>query len=150
MTDVTKALSVVQPWIWAMMHAGKFVENRSWKPHAAITGKRIALHASKGWDADASRFIHELSGKIVPHEDDPVMGRGCIVATAVVRAVFSADDLEDFTHSEQTLAGVVENSRWYTGDVAWVLVDILPLAPHIEARGALGLWTLPAPLKVLP
>lgn len=50
-----KALSVRQPWAWAILHAGKDVENRS---AAALRHMRIeplsgiALHASKGMTRD--------------------------------------------------------------------------------------------------
>ena len=44
------ALSVRQPWAWAIIHAGKDIENRTW--HAVDSGRmrvgRIAIHASKG------------------------------------------------------------------------------------------------------
>jgi len=44
------ALSVRQPWAWAIIHAGKDIENRSW--HAVDRGTmrrgRIAIHAAKG------------------------------------------------------------------------------------------------------
>jgi hypothetical protein len=27
-----RALSIRQPWAWAILHAGKDIENRDWKP----------------------------------------------------------------------------------------------------------------------
>jgi hypothetical protein len=44
------ALSVRQPWAWAIIHAGKDIENRSWQAvnHGLRRRGRIAVHASKG------------------------------------------------------------------------------------------------------
>lgn len=40
-----KALSIRQPWAWAILHTGKSVENRDW--YTEYRG-RVLLHASKG------------------------------------------------------------------------------------------------------
>jgi len=50
-----RAISVRQPFAWAIIHAGKDVENRS--PNArrqfqAAVGERVLIHASKGMTAD--------------------------------------------------------------------------------------------------
>jgi hypothetical protein len=43
-----RALTVRQPWAWAIIHAGKDIENRSWtNRHATGT---IAVHAGSGLD----------------------------------------------------------------------------------------------------
>lgn len=63
------ALSVHQPWAWAIIHAGKDIENRSWQavnPGLRQRG-RIAIHASKGMTReeyeDAADFINSLCGR---------------------------------------------------------------------------------------
>lgn len=45
-----KALSIRQPWAWAIIHGGKDVENRSWQAvnHGLTLRGRIAVHASRG------------------------------------------------------------------------------------------------------
>jgi hypothetical protein len=51
MSDLPQlALSVRQPWAWAIIHAGKDIENRSWQAvnHGLRRRGRIAVHASKG------------------------------------------------------------------------------------------------------
>src|SRR5690349_17656206 len=47
-----KALSFSQPWLWAVLQAGKHVENRSWPPPINMIDRRIALHAAKSWDGE--------------------------------------------------------------------------------------------------
>ena len=41
-----KALTIKQPWAWAITHGTKRVENRTWKPPFHIIGQRIAIHTS--------------------------------------------------------------------------------------------------------
>lgn len=67
-----KALSLRQPWAWAILHAGKDVENRE-EESSAIKGKLprvLALHASLGgtlrdYAAEAEAIGFEF-GKIPP------------------------------------------------------------------------------------
>src|SRR5271166_3506683 len=64
------AISIRQPWAWAVVHAGKDVENRG--PHAprlfqAAVGQRVYIHASKSmitaeW-LDASAFMASIGVK---------------------------------------------------------------------------------------
>jgi len=42
-----KALSIRQPWAWAIIHAGKDIENRTWKTN--YRGP-LLIHASKNYD----------------------------------------------------------------------------------------------------
>src|SRR5271166_1914096 len=53
--EPVRAISVRQPFAWAIIHAGKDVENRS--PNArrqfqAAVSERVLIHASKGMTAD--------------------------------------------------------------------------------------------------
>jgi len=60
-----KALSLRPAWAWAVIHAGKDVENRAW--YTQYRGS-LAIHASSnftGVEQDAAR-IEELSGIKVP------------------------------------------------------------------------------------
>ena len=45
-----KVLSVRQPWAWCIFHAGKYVENRTWKTN--YRGE-LYIHASKQFDYPA-------------------------------------------------------------------------------------------------
>jgi hypothetical protein len=61
-----KALSVRQPWAWAIIFAGKDIENRSWQAvnHGLAVRGRIAVHAAKGMTRheyeSASSFMAEI------------------------------------------------------------------------------------------
>ncbi|MEV4212644.1 DUF4326 domain-containing protein [Micromonospora sp. NPDC049662] len=43
------ALTVQQPWAWAIAYAGKRVENRTWAPPEAAIGHLLAIHAGQRW-----------------------------------------------------------------------------------------------------
>lgn len=48
-----KCLSIRQPWAWAILHAGKDSENRSWPCPQYLLGERVLVHASGTLDAGA-------------------------------------------------------------------------------------------------
>lgn len=118
-----KALSIKQPWVHAILHLGKDVENRTWK-----TKHRgwIALHASAKPDRDG-RFPGRPK---TPDLEDLDYSAICGVARIVT---------------------VVEKSRskWFhrpkDGSVnhGWVLEEVIPLEEPIPCKGGLGLWKVP-------
>ena len=75
-----KALSIKQPWLWAITDLDKRIENRTWKPPQNIIGQRIALHASKKDDPHGEQKLYDIAG-IHPPTD---LHRGTIVATACI------------------------------------------------------------------
>lgn len=85
-----KALSIRQPWAWAILHAGKRVENRSWYCH--YRGP-ILIHASKGMTrGEVEDFIEFIlapeiwaATKFPPLPPPPAnLPRGGIVGRAVI------------------------------------------------------------------
>ena len=53
MTELMLALSIRQPWAWAIIHAGKDVENRSEnmaRRAERLVGQIILIHAGKSLD----------------------------------------------------------------------------------------------------
>ena len=40
------ALTLRHPWVWAVAHLGKRIENRTWEPPEDLIGKHIAIHGS--------------------------------------------------------------------------------------------------------
>lgn len=125
------ALSIRQPWAWAIVHAGKDIENRNW-----FTNHRgpICIHAAKGMTkAEFDGFVAlgramyrngrwpgELS---IPEMPD--LQRGGIIGTAEIVDCVSAS-----------------RSPWFQGPWGFVLANVRPLA-FIPCKGALGFfeWT---------
>ena len=48
------ALSIRQPWAWAILHAGKDIENRSWR--TAFRGE-VLIHAGLRPECEMGEFI---------------------------------------------------------------------------------------------
>ena len=115
------ALSIRQPWIWAMFHAGKDIENRSWPTQ--VRGP-ICLHAAKGM---TGRDIGEYEGAFgfdlagVP-ADYSILPRGGIVGTAVI-----VDCVKE------------SRSKWFFGAWGFVLRDIQSI-DIIPVKGELGFF----------
>lgn len=128
MTDhlPTLALSVRQPWAWAIIHAGKDIENRSWRAvnHGLTKRGRVAIHASKGMTreeyVDASEFMLKLRIECPPARG---LLRGGIIG--------SVDVVDVVTESD---------SPWFFGPRGLVLKGAEPCA-FIPSVGALGYFT---------
>jgi hypothetical protein len=117
------ALSVRQPWAWAIIHGGKLLENRSKaavKYMRPLTGQR-AIHASKGMTRaeydDGREFMRSL-GIDCPAPANLLRG-GIIGVVEVIGSV---------TESE---------SPWFFGPCALVLDNPRP-CNFVRADGALG------------
>ena len=131
------ALSVRQPWAWAIIEAGKNVENRSTFAisKGGFDARRIAIHAGKGMTRceyeDARNFMASI-GVACPRPDRLV--RGAIIGAVTVTAVVKAS-----------------GSPWFFGPRGLVLTDPVSIVP-IPAVGALGYFawnksgTIPEPL----
>lgn len=117
------ALSVRQPWAWAIIHAGKDIENRSWQAvnHGLRMRGRICIHASKGItqaEYEEARAFMTSIGVDCPHAVD--LHRGGIIGTVTVNDVVSESD-----------------SPWFFGPRGLVLSDPEP-CEFIPSVGALG------------
>lgn len=118
-----KALTIKQPWLYAITDLNKRIENRTWKPPEWIIGQRIGLHASREDDLSGFAAFRDITGVDAPHD----LPRGCIVSTARVVGFCN--------HSEDD---------WFVGPYGWVLDDISKVFPGpVSCRGALGLWDVP-------
>lgn len=122
----TLALSVRQPWAWAIIHAGKDIENRgvTFERKRGYAGlkRRIAIHASSGMTRkeylEAADFMATLKIQC-PNPADLV--RGAIVGSV---------QIVDVTRRHR--------SPWFFGPLGLVLVAAEPLADPIPCKGQLG------------
>ena len=122
------ALSVQQPWAWAILHAGKDIENRTWLPPRHIIGRRLWIHASK--KRQPIEPVELLPPFSFDDDDSPGLADlplGAILGS--VRVVGSTDS--------------APGHHWFNGPIGWVLVDPSPLPMPVGARGSLGLWRVP-------
>lgn len=126
-----KAISVRAPWWWAILHAGKDIENRDWS--TKYRG-RVLLHASNWWSTDAVAEDGEVVGEMYraaggqPREHGHTYrmmrdAGGCIVGSVEIV------DCVDWS-----------DSPWFCGRYGFVLRDPMHLAEPIPHKGALGFF----------
>lgn len=116
-----KALSIRQPWAWAILHAGKDIENRTW---ATSFRGPVCIHAAKGM---TNREYLDFEGTYgmdprftVPEPEE--LPRGGIIGTAeIVGCVCKS------------------NSPWFFGRWGFVLRNVQPVE-FIPVKGALGFF----------
>lgn len=121
-----RAISIRQPWAWAIIHAGKDIENRCWS--TKVRG-RVLIHAAKAWDddefCDAVNFMKAL-GITLP--DPRTLEHGGIIGSVEVVDCVSSS-----------------TSPWFCGRFGFVLRDPRPL-PFVALRGQLSFFGVPAGL----
>lgn len=123
-----RALTLRQPWAYAMVRLGKRIENRSWAPGRVMLGHWIAIHAGVRLDnaaCDRLECYHSL-----PNEFDV----GVVVAVARLdRIVRSSAELRAIAPTQLC---------WYTGRAGWYFGRVLALSNPVPCRGRLNLWNL--------
>jgi len=123
-----KALSIRPPWAWAILHAHKDIENRTWKTN--VRGA-IAVHASQTMTRPYYEWAVEEIKKIAPRAKVPpydLMARGAIIGLVDIRDC-----------KEQT------DSKWHVaGHYGFVLANPRVLRDPIPCNGRLSFWDVPA------
>lgn len=111
-----KALSINQPWAWAILHAGKDIENRSWP--TKYRGD-VLIHAGMRFDRDGLRFVEDQVGREIDPEERP---RGGVLGIVEI--------VDCVTESE---------SPWFFGEYGFVLRNPRIIEPR-KCKGALGFF----------
>lgn len=123
------ALSITQPWGWAILNAGKDIENRDWSTDYRGV---IAIHAPKkisngdeySFDISFIKAMWGLSHKgtlKMPNRKDHITSAIIGIATII-----------DCVRYHQ--------SPWFQGEYGFVLKDVIALSEPISCAGALKLW----------
>jgi len=112
-----KALTIRQPWAWAIIYAGKDIENRSWNTRLRGT---IAVHAGFNYEKDA------VLPRGVKRQGEEDIVRGAIIGLV--------DIVEVVEHSR---------SKWFQGPFGFVLSNPQPLRRPISCPGRLSFWEVP-------
>lgn len=150
--DLTRALTLWEPWASAVVAGPKDIENRTWAPPERFRERLIWIHSGSKFDLQRADQVFELwpegrerfaadmgeeLGLAMPAR--PVMR---IVGCARIAGVIDDDDdnaaaLLDDTHPDG------DTTQWYMGPVGWVMTDRIALkTPGPVRRGLQGLWVL--------
>lgn len=134
---ITHAISLYAPWAWAILNLGKDVENRS-MGFPKATGW-VWLHCSKSRSANQTQ------------ED------WAQVLLATIRAnrclpTGNHDQFEQMIAMRGHIIGAVEitgrvtqsTSPWFVGPLGLTLGERFALVKPVPAKGALGVWRVPA------
>ena len=123
----TKALSIRQPWAWAVVHGGKDVENRDWNRSRLENIKfrgEFCIHAATGMTQheyfSACDFMQSIK---VTAPASRNLKRGMIIGTANLVDIVTESD-----------------SPWFFGSKGLILEDIKPLDEPIPCVGSLGFF----------
>lgn len=132
-----KAISVRQPWAWAIIHGGKDVENRTRNIAGDYRGP-VAIHASKGYDELDFYYVSDiLAPGDLPEMD--AIAFGAVIGVATLWAVHQGVQGAWCCPRDER-----RYQRWAVPD-QWhlCLTNQRPLPEPIPYRGQLGLWALP-------
>ena len=128
MSDRIPALTICQPWAWAIAAGYKLVENRSWP--TKYRGP-LLIHAGK-----SRSWLHAVGelrdgGFDVPDDlNDLTFGAVVAVAQLVDVIPFEQNSLYDD----------LRRDPFASGPVCWLLSRIRRLPNPVACRGAQGLW----------
>lgn len=115
------ALSIQQPWAWAIMRGFKPIENRAWQPPHNLIGKPFWVHASKQVDGGGIEQLKKLGVPGVPRQKEYITG----AVLGAVRLVRSLDS---------------HPSPHFTGPWGWLLESPRGLPEPIKMKGKLRFW----------
>lgn len=137
------ALTVRQPWAYAIAQLKKDIENRVWNTsHRGL----LAIHAGAAWDGDrAAREVFRLSGAYVLKTD-----MAAVVALVELVDVHRSitcirSPRERHLHAD----GPFTCSPWATGLGEtdgmwhWQLANVRRLVEPVPCKGQQRLWSLP-------
>jgi len=155
-----RALTVWQPYAWAIAQGHKPVENRGWRPPDDAIGSPLLIHAAARKVTLDEVGDVESCGLVVP-DDLPL---GAVVAVTIPVGVCT-DDPEGLLHLSYhtgreheprlglvgpTCAGFDPGyiawgsvADWYSGPRGWLLCETVALPRPVPATGRQRLWTPP-------
>lgn len=152
-----RALTVQQPWAWAIVHGGKDVENRTqaWSyrgPLAIHAGARWSGRGGRSglvWDALKDRYGWP-TGPVTARDDhrpgfDAIRPLGAIIGVVDLVDVHTADWCwEPEGHcSAWAEPSYVEHDGVERHDVVHLVLEHPRPVEPIRCKGRLGLWTPP-------
>lgn len=128
-STVTHALTVREPWGWAIISGHKPIENRRWEP-GLEPGDLFALHVGRVTEWKALAYIRARHGIHVPQNE---LYAGAILGVCRFRGIVVRGEEQRLTNRER---------RWFTGRVGWRIEVVLRFEQPVPCNGRLGLWRI--------
>ncbi|AFY80182.1 hypothetical protein [Oscillatoria acuminata] len=128
-----KALTLQQPWAWAITHLGKNIENRVWPTD--YRGE-LYIHAGKGWDANGAAWIEQNFEVKVPPQNE-MRGGELVAKCNLAKCQHWTKTVEQGGHPKTDYRKL----WWRSSGYHWFLEDIEVLETPIPLRGKLGIFT---------
>lgn len=133
-----KALSILQPWAWLIVHGYKDIENRTWRTN--FRG-RFLVHAGKRWGREqVNDYLWVIANTDIGLDIPPLFAfenevgfRGAIVGEATITDCISQS-----------------NSMWFNGPYGFLLSNPRAYDQPIPQRGALGFFNPDRSRESLP
>lgn len=133
MVDLPRmALSIRQPWAWAIVHAGKDIENRDWPTR--FRGP-VCIHAAKTMTRNEYDAANQVIQRAVGRVDQVWLDRWLGVTAAPARLVFGGI----IGTAEIVDCVDASDSPWFFGRYGFVLRNAQPVG-FIPVKGALGFF----------
>ncbi|MCT9624304.1 ASCH domain-containing protein [Pseudarthrobacter equi] len=130
---LNRAMTIRNPWAWAIINGGKDVENRSWQ-----TDYRgpLYIHAGLAEPSEADRADPLLSKALenaASSNLDTRFRRGYVLGTVNLSSIHHANDCK-------TQANTMCSEWAHPGQYHWELTEARPLACPFPEKGKQGLW----------
>lgn len=157
------AITVRQPWAWALAAGHKPVENRTWRPGLEHVGRLIGIHA--GQHAPDNHEAADVWRALPPgavRGDAPELVRGALIGVARLVGVVrqtpwvhgEPDGCPTRAHvytlmqgqsvgTELPKAAALRIEPWWRGPWGWLFGEVMLLPEPIPMRGQQGLWRIP-------
>jgi hypothetical protein len=145
-----KAISIRQPWAWAILFAGKDIENRDWRlgnPGLRFRGRAV-VHASTKFDKVDIQVIREIFRETGRNPDDvpyPRKTEACLTHPYHLGMLIGTVEIVDVI----TATSVINKpspSPWFFGPCGLVLVNPRPFEKPVHCKGQLGFFDVTAVL----
>lgn len=151
-----KALSIRQPWAWAILNAGKDVENRDWKDKGTnmaqartLQNSDILIHTGQTMTRrDYLDYMECVKGFLHPSTvaQTPKRGEfqlGGIVGVARLAGIVH-ERMRPYEYSRIELRQA-RASPWFFGPYGFLLTHVRPTG-FVRCNGALGFFNVPSKL----
>lgn len=147
-----RALTVHRQHAYRIVLGRKRIENRTWKPTAALIGHRFAVHAGlelNTFDLQIEGILSddcdaaEIAETVPPGIVGTVFLDGWAIRAPGGQVVSCFDDRSDLSPLRNRVRAAISDPEYVDGQYAWVLSGPCMLPAAIPTRGYQGLWAVP-------